>query len=144
MEQTITIRGTVQPGRRLGRTLGFPTANVHPTEEDGRAAAGVWLARVTVEESGRRYWALVNVGRRPTVEPDAGPNGEAIPQPQCKAEAWLFDFDGDLYGREIVIELMRYLRPERRFGSLEELRAAIEQDKRQAINIIRNDDEYTL
>lgn len=138
MGKAITIRGIVQPGRRLGRTLGFPTANVHPTtpEDEMKAAEGVWVARVTVAASGERYWGLVNVGRRPTVETGSGG--------RCKAEAWLFDFDGDLYGREIEIELVRFLRAERRFASVEELRRAMEQDKIQAINMIANDDEHTL
>lgn len=135
MQKTITIQGRVRPGRRLGRTLGFPTANVHLPIDRCRAEGmgGVWLARVTLEDSGERYWGLVNVGVRPTVE-DSG---------SCKAEAWLLDFSGDLYGREIAIELLRYLRPEEKFGSVEELREAMEGDRQNALNIIAND-EYTL
>lgn len=139
MQKAITIQGRVRPGRRLGRTLGFPTANIHPTTpEDVRAAEGVWLARITVLASGERYWGLVNVGRRPTVE--TATEGGGV----CKAEAWLFDFDGDLYGHELRLDLLRYLRPERKFASVEELRRAMERDKEQAINIIENDDEHTL
>ncbi|WP_298064176.1 riboflavin kinase [uncultured Rikenella sp.] len=139
MQKAITIQGRVRPGRRLGRTLGFPTANIHlAMSEDVRAAEGVWLARITILESGERYWGLVNVGRRPTVETATEDGGI------CKAEAWLLDFDGDLYGSELRLDLLRYLRPERKFASVEELRQAMERDKKQAINIIENDDEYTL
>ncbi|MCH5305915.1 MAG: riboflavin kinase [Rikenella sp.] len=142
MQKTMTIRGTVQPGRQLGRRLGFPTANLPLTDRDGVdgcRAAGVWVARITIEKRGERYWGLVNVGRRPTVEPDAE-NGGGL----CTAEAWLFDFDGDLYGCELRIELLHFLRPERKFSSVEALREAMEQDKIQAVDIIKNDDEYTL
>lgn len=135
MPKTITIRGRVLPGRRLGRTLGFPTANVRLPLERCREEqmGGVWFARIVLGETGERYWGLVNVGTRPTVE-DAG---------ACKAEAWLMDFAGDLYGREIEIELLRFLRPEHKFASVDELREAMERDKRNAIKIIEND-EYTL
>lgn len=135
MQKTITIQGVVRSGRRLGRTLGFPTANVHLPLERCRAErlGGVWLARIILEDTGERYWGLVNVGIRPTVE-DSG---------QCKAEAWLFDFRGDLYGREIRIELLRFLRAEAKFVSLDELREAMEKDKENALNIIAND-ELTL
>lgn len=135
MQKTITIQGRVRSGRRLGRTLGFPTANVHLPLERCRTErlGGVWLARIILEDTGERYWGLVNVGTRPTVE-DSG---------RCKAEAWLLDFHGDLYGREIRIELLKFLRFEAKFASFDELRAAMEKDKKNALNIIASD-EFTL
>lgn len=135
MQKTITIKGAVRSGRRLGRTLGFPTANVHLPLAECRQEhlAGVWFARIILEDTGERYWGLVNVGTRPTVD-NSG---------LCKAEAWLLDFSGDLYGREIGIELLRFLRPEAKFGSVGELREAMERDKENALNIIAND-EFTL
>ncbi len=135
MQKTITIKGTVLAGRQLGRTLGFPTANVHLPLARCRAEqmGGVWLARIILEDTGERYWGLVNVGVRPTVE-DAG---------SCKAEAWLLDFSGDLYGRDISIELLRFMRPEEKFASLGELRGAMEGDRQNALNIIASD-EFTL
>lgn len=119
----------------MGRTLGFPTANVHLPLERCRAErlGGVWFARIILEDSGERYWGLVNVGVRPTVE-DSG---------SCKAEAWLMDFSGDLYGREISIELLKFLRAEAKFASLDELRRAMERDRQNALNIIASD-EFTL
>ena len=62
---------------------------------------------------------------------------------RCKAEAWLLDFDGDLYGQRIAIELLEFLRPEKKFASVDELREAMERDRRNALNIIENDG-YTL
>ncbi len=129
----MTIRGAVEAGRQLGRTLGFPTANVRLSPQVEPPRAGVWLARVTLPANGKPYWALVNVGHRPTVET----RGE------WKAEAWLLDFEGDLYGQVIDIELLRFLRPERKFDSVEQLRQAMLQDKQHAINIIANH-EFTL
>lgn len=133
MQKRITIRGMVEAGRQLGRTLGFPTANIRLSPDTTLPQAGVWLARVTLEATGQRLWGLVNVGQRPTIEA-AG---------VWKAEAWLFDFEGDLYGQLIDLDLLRFLRPERKFNSLDELREAMLQDKQNAINIIANH-EFTL
>lgn len=133
MQKRTTIRGVVEVGRQLGRTLGFPTANVRLSDPMVPPQAGVWFARVTLEATGQRLWGLVNVGRRPTIE-HAG---------EWKAEAWLLDFEGNLYGQAIAIELLRFLRPERKFDSLDALREAMLQDKQHAINIIDNH-EFTL
>lgn len=135
MQKTITIQGRVLPGKRLGRTLGFPTANVHLPLDRCRAEGlgGVWFGRIVLAGTAERYWGLVNVGTRPTVAEDG----------LCKAEAWLVGFEGDLYGREIGIELLKFLRSEAKFTSLEELRTAMELDKKQALYII-DTHEYTL
>ncbi|WP_304708339.1 riboflavin kinase [uncultured Rikenella sp.] len=138
MQKRHTIRGTVTTGRRLGRTLGFPTANIELAATDrsrDKEQNGVWLARAAWDDddSTQRRWALVNIGTAPTVTREE----------KTKAEAWLFDFSGDLYGRELRLDLLRYLRPERKFASVEELRQAMEEDKENALNIIAQD-EFTL
>lgn len=134
MQNNPIIRGTVVPGKRLGRTLGFPTANLRVDPGvDCHAFAGVWLARVCGPE-GAKYWALVNVGTNPTV---------AEKQPGYRVEAWLMDFSGDLYDRELTVELLQYLRPEKRFPSKEALRLAMEADKNKAQEIIQRH-EFTL
>lgn len=134
MQNNPIIRGTVVPGKRLGRTLGFPTANLHvDSSADCAAIAGVWLARVTLPK-GAKYWALVNVGTNPTV---------VERQPGYRVEAWLMDFEGDLYDHELTVELLQYLRPEKRFPSKEALRLAMEEDKKQALEIIQRH-EFTL
>lgn len=107
------LTGTVVHGRQLGRTLGTPTANVLLPEGVLSPAFGVYATSVAV--GGRRYAAVTNVGVRPTV------NGGD----QITVEPWILDFDGNLYGKSIRIEFHQFLRPERRFGSLEELQAAI-------------------
>ncbi|WP_294598028.1 riboflavin kinase [uncultured Rikenella sp.] len=138
MQKRHSIQGTVTAGRQLGRTLGFPTANIE-LAATGRSRDkeqdGVWLARAAWEDDRgtHRRWALVNIGTAPTVTPEKRP----------KAEAWLFDFTGDLYGRELRIDLLHYLRPERKFASVEELRRAMEADKQKALDIIAYH-EFTL
>ncbi len=98
------FRGMVVGGRQVGRQLGFPTANV---VIDG-GEPGVYAARVSVD--GECWNAMVNI------------NAEGL------LEAHLFDFEGDLYGRQIEVELLKFIRPEREFSSVEELRKAIEDD----------------
>ena len=105
--------GRVVAGKRLGRRLGFPTANIETAEETpGR---GVYAARA--EADGGRYRAVMNIGRHPTA-PDGPPT----------IEVHFLDFAGDLYGHDVTIEPVRFLRAERRFDSLEALRAQLERD----------------
>ncbi len=134
MQKRHSIQGIVTAGRQLGRTLGFPTANVELSSA-GDQPDGVWLARAIWDDdrSTQRRWALVNIGTAPTVTPEKKP----------KAEAWLFDFSGDLYGRELRLDLLHYLRPERKFASVDELRRAMEADKQKALDIIAYH-EFTL
>lgn len=120
-----TITGIVKMGRQIGRTIGFPTANLSCPEE---LATGVYLAWVTY--AGHRYDALVSIGFRPTIAEGLGKN----------LEAYLFDFTDDLVGQSIRVELRRYIRAEQKFTSLDALRQAIENDKQIAINMIQNED----
>lgn len=127
IEIVATICGNVQHGRKLGRSLGFPTANVEIGGEN-RATDGVYLAQVAVDDTPlETHWALVNIGRRPSVETSGA---------RRNAEAWIFDFDRDIYQHSIEIRLVKRLRDELRFDSLDALRAAMEQDKINAIKII--------
>ena len=112
------LTGTVVSGRRLGRTLGIPTANLRLPEGLLAPRFGVYACRVTVD--GRQWEAVANVGTRPTV------NGRHV-----TVEPWLLDFEGDLYGREITLEFYRFLRPERKFDSLEALREEIQENAAQ-------------
>ena len=112
------IKGTVVPGRRLGRELGFPTANLAAGDTPG-IADGVYAVRVRV--GGRQYEGMANLGHKPSV---AGPDAERM------LEVNLFGFDGDLYGKEIEAALVRFIRPEKHFASLDELRTAIAADRR--------------
>ena len=122
------VKGKVAGGNRLGRTLGFPTANI-PLKEDDPVCNGVYAARVRID--GTEHEAVVNVGHRPTVG-----NG-----PDRVLEAHLLDFEGDLYGQTIEVELLEFLREEQRFGSTEELSRQIEADKKRARERLRRDSD---
>ncbi len=100
----------VTPGKHLGRTLGFPTVNLHFQPGVIVPAYGVYAAKVYLED-GSEQIAVVNVGVRPTVEEVSQPN----------VEAFLLDFDGDLYGRRVRVAFYRHLRGERKFPSVEAL-----------------------
>lgn len=109
------LTGTVVPGRHLGRRLGTPTANLVLPKGVLIPKFGVYICRCSVD--GVSYPAVTNVGTRPTVE---GTN--------VTVEPWILDFDGDLYGQELTLEFFKFLRPERKFPSLEELRAEIQKN----------------
>ncbi len=110
------LSGTVIGGNKIGRTLGFPTANIS-LADDVPVADGVYAA--VAEIDGRRMPGMAFVGRKPTV---SGGGRRVL-------EVNVFDFEGDLYGRTIGVELLDYIRPERRFDSFEQLKEQIIQDK---------------
>ena len=104
--------GEVVRGRQLGRTIGIPTANLLLPEELAIPRLGVYACKALVD--GREYLAVTNIGSRPTV------GGH-----QVRAESWLLDFEGDLYGKRLSVTFHHFLRPEKKFSNLEELRAEI-------------------
>ena len=109
------IEGEVIQGRRLGRTLGFPTANV-ALGDYVRPRLGVYATRTRLPD-GRTVNGVSSLGANPTV----GGN-------EARLEAWLFDFDEDLYGRTVETELIAFLRPEEHFPTLEAMTAQVLQD----------------
>lgn len=108
------ITGTVVPGKQLGRQMGIPTANLNLPEGILCPAKGVYATEVILEDS-RRFQAVTNVGDCPTTELDTG----------ITIEPWLLGFRGDLYHQNIRVEFCKFLRPEKKFASLEELREEI-------------------
>ncbi len=104
-------------GKRLGRTLGFPTANQRPEEEKLLPPNGVYA--VEAEARGKAYQGVADIGQKPTVD---GENPLGV-------ETYLFDFDGDLYGEIMKVSFLHYIRPERRFEDLEALKAQIRADE---------------
>ena len=104
-----TIRGMVEHGAKLGRTLGFPTANVRLGDYQ-RPAYGVYAVMVRLP-GGKRVAGVANLGIRPMIEP-----------PVELLETWLMDWSGDLYGKTIEVELVAYLRPELKLDGLEALK----------------------
>ena len=107
------IEGKVVTGRQIGRTIGFPTANIQPGEANAlMPPIGVYAGEV----DGRP--AVINIGRRPTVN-----NGNDV-----TIEVHILDFQGDLYGRHLRVEFLRRLRPEMKFSGFDELKAQIQKD----------------
>ena len=113
-----SLHGVVVAGNRLGRTIGFPTANMQLYEPLKLVPCnGVYS--VEVEALGRRFLGMCNIGCRPTV---SSGNARTI-------ETHIFDFDEDIYGLDMKITFLERIREERRFDSLEELKRQLETDK---------------
>ncbi len=109
------VTGRVVTGRRLGHTIGFPTANLHIWERQLLPAYGVYAAYAWLGDD--RYGAAVNVGVRPTVD------GQ-----QLTVEAHLLDFEGNVYDHTLRLEFEARIRPEMKFNGLDDLRAQIARD----------------
>jgi riboflavin kinase/FMN adenylyltransferase len=113
--RSYSITGTVVHGDGRGGPLGFPTANLHMPAESLAPRDGIYACWVEID--GSRYMAAASIGERPTF-PGAGRS----------IEAFVMDFDGDLYGRELRLELVRRLRDEEKFDSVEQLRLQVDRD----------------
>jgi riboflavin kinase / FMN adenylyltransferase len=120
--------GVVVQGDLIGRTLGYPTANIRVPE--GKALPmGVFAVVVSVKQGTDdiRLCGMANVGFRPTV------NGTGR-----RFEVHLFDFQGDLYGKELDVKFYHYLRKEKKFGNLDELKLQLAHDSQQARELLKN------
>ncbi len=112
------IDGTVKGGHRIGRTIGFPTANIEPSCQDKLVpASGVYAVKTYID--GNSYRGMLNIGYRPTIN-----NGTNI-----SIEVHIIGFDSDIYNHRIRIEFMERIRPEIKFNSLEELTRQLGKDK---------------
>ena len=109
----MTIVGKVVKGNQIGRKLGFPTANIDA--RDIKVDNGVYYSQVRLD--GKLYNAMSNIGLRPSVD------GQTR-----LLETHIFGFAGDLYGREIEVDLRLKIRDERRFASIDELQRQLERD----------------
>lgn len=111
--------GRIAHGDERGRTIGFPTANIYLHR---RATPVYGVYAVLMSGPGLKPWpGIANVGRRPTVQ-----------GVREQLEVHLLDFQGDLYGKHVKVDFLRYLRPERRFESLDALRQQIQKDEQEA------------
>ena len=119
------MRGTVAHGDKRGRTLGFPTANLVPDPRLVVPDHGIYACRAHVD--GQEHVAAVNVGVRPTFKTGRG----------LLVEAFLLDFDGDIYDRELRLDFLERLRGERRFDSVEALVAQMGRDVAETRQIAR-------
>ena len=116
--------GRVAHGKQAGRTMGFPTVNIEIPEDKFVVRRGVYCSRITL--GNRVLYGVTNIGRRPTVE-------DAV---NDVAETFIFDFDEDIYGASIKVELLKFLRPEKAFSGVDELIKAVEENKSQAREFI--------
>ncbi len=123
------LSGRVTSGRHLGRTIGVPTANLRIPEGLVCPAFGVYACEAVVE--GAVYQAVTNVGMRPTV------GGHHV-----TVESWILDFDGDLYGSELTVRFYKFLRPEKKFASLEELQREIQKNALQTREFFKNQEKF--
>lgn len=112
--------GIVREGKKLGRVLGYPTINVDIPEDKILVKRGVYISRVTIGND--IFQGVTNIGLRPTVE-------DAV---KDIAETHLLDTSGDFYGARVMVELLRFLRPETKFSDVEELKAMLAANKKQA------------
>ena len=121
------IEGRVEHGDERGRLIGFPTANLL-LDDYLRPAAGVYAVRAGIEEGGRTVWhdGVANLGRRPTF------GGSDL-----RLEAHIFDFAGDLYGRNLRVALIEHLRPEQKFAGIDALKAQIAEDAGRAREVLK-------
>lgn len=116
MTRPFAIRGTVQHGDKRGREIGYPTANVD-LGPYLRPRYGIYAVTGRILDSGETLKGAANLGIRPTFDP-----------PKELLEPYFFDFEGDLYGREIEVALHHFLRPEARFDTLDALTARMAED----------------
>lgn len=114
------IKGTVVHGEKRGRTIGFPTANVAIPVKQLAPANGVYA--VTAEVDGFIHHGVANIGIAPTFKSDG----------KRTLEVNLFDFDKDIYGRECNVSFLKHIRPEKKFGSADELKQQISADAEHA------------
>lgn len=118
------LSGEVVSGRKIGRTIGVPTANILIPEGVVLPNLGVYACTCRIGR--HQYAAVTNIGSRPTVEGH-----------QVRAESWILDFEGDLYGKEITLEFHKFLRPEVKFESLAALQVQIHADAAQTRRLLR-------
>lgn len=120
-----SLRGTVIEGKKLGRTLGYPTANILPSDPDQLIPAlGIYAVRVAYGE--KEYGGMLSIGHNPTVTDEK----------KVHIEVNIFGFDSEIYGDEIVVSFIAFLREEEKFDSLEALKEQLARDEEQSRYIL--------
>jgi riboflavin kinase/FMN adenylyltransferase len=119
------MEGKVEYGNQLGRTLGYPTANIH-LRDRVTPVQGIFAVRVGLGESECSWPAVASLGTRPTIN--------AVDEPLL--EVHLFDFEGDLYGQRMAVEFVAKLRDEKKFDGLDALTAQMKHDERMAREVL--------
>ncbi len=120
------LSGFVKDGDRIGRSIGFPTANID-VPETYKLIPGDGAYAVYVHLEGKKYDGMLNIGWRPTV------SGQ-----ERRIEVNIFNFDQDIYNRRLTVEFVRLLRKEKKFRGIEELKNQLNQDKQEALQVLSN------
>ena len=121
------LKGQVVKGKQLGRTLGYPTANIKPeAEEKIIPKIGVYFVEVIVDK--QAYYGMMSIGINPTTDSD-----ELV-----KLEVHIFDFNGDIYNKTIKLNFLKRLRDEKKFANLTELKIELERDKENCMMLLPN------
>ncbi|MGX1025235.1 bifunctional riboflavin kinase/FAD synthetase [Psychroflexus sp. MBR-150] len=126
LSKPFVLTGKVVKGRQLGKSLGYPTANLY-IEENYKIIPKEGVYVVCAEIDSKPYFGMMNIGHNPTIAKD---NRKSV-------ETYFFDFEGNLYGKTLEIQLLKRIRDERKFDSLAALKAAMQKDKAFSINYIK-------
>ena len=118
------LMGNVQHGRRLATDLGFPTANVEYPKDKIQIPFGVYATRIEIEE--KSFYGITNVGTKPTVTSEK----------KVISESYLFDFNEEIYEKRIKIYFYKFLRPEMKFETIEQLKLQIREDVKNAEDMV--------
>lgn len=125
-----TLQGIVVRGHQVGRSIGFPTANIRLDDTDKLLPAdGVYAVQVEVED--KLYGGMLSIGKRPTID-----NGS-----DRSIEVYVLHFDGDLYGQPMTVHLLEHTRDEVKFSSKEELAVQLQKDKEQIEKLLKDSDK---
>ncbi|WP_228238163.1 bifunctional riboflavin kinase/FAD synthetase [Allomuricauda sp. M10] len=120
------LTGIIGKGKGLGKEFGFPTANLHIEEEYKLIPkTGVYVVKSTLE--GKEYFGMMNIGFNPTVDGTTK-----------SIEVNFFDFDGDLYGKKVQVNILHRIRAEHKFNSVEELKQQLQKDRVRSLELISN------
>ena len=111
----LILSGEVVHGKGLGKTVGMPTANLR-IQNEKLPATGVYATKVRIGEE--TYCSVTNIGRRPSVDEEK----------HITVESFIFDFDKDIYGQTVTLEVCKYLRPVQKFHNLKEVHEQVEKD----------------
>lgn len=131
MGHPFSFTGTVVLGNQIGRTIGFPTANLEIGDRHKiRLPEGIYAAKVRLPQKAEVKKSMLYIGTRPTLEG----------QQQQVVEVNVLDFDGDLYDQRLTVEVLDFIRPDKKLGNLEELKAQIEADKQEILKRLADDD----
>jgi riboflavin kinase/FMN adenylyltransferase len=125
-----SIQGKVIEGDALGRTIGFPTANIE-IKEDYKLIPEDGVYAVSVSFYGSKFHGMLNIGNRPTIEGS-----------ERKIEVHIFNFNQDIYGETLVISFLEFIRNEQKFSDIEGLKRQLEQDKSKIIALLENNKNY--